>query len=337
MSRLNQPQDWSRAGSGAPGARARSVGVPSADEKVASTWSCRWSPPEIRPTKHHPGIGGGAKANFCARRDFGPDYIEELRATSFSPDFDMLYQQDCDFQALPAITRRSLSHLYRADAGGRAGCAERGSRRERIGKEARTASFRRGACRATGTICSIEFREQCDFTDLRDNLRRFRKIYRPVAILIERAANGHALISDLSRKYSNLVCRSIPMAGPSPRAFASMLTRSWPSASGLPATGLLAGRLHCRVRRISARRAFTDQVDATTQLLDHAGEFAGLEPSPPGRPSSMGEQRRSDTNDLVFQWARAWPRCGGSMAMAGRITSPRSWCTRFIIEAGVKY
>ena len=34
---------------------------------------------------------------------FGPDDIEELRESSFNPDFEMLYQQDFDSQALPAI------------------------------------------------------------------------------------------------------------------------------------------------------------------------------------------------------------------------------------------
>jgi hypothetical protein len=32
---------------------------------------------------------------------FGSEDIEELQANSFNPSFDMLYQQDCDFQALP--------------------------------------------------------------------------------------------------------------------------------------------------------------------------------------------------------------------------------------------
>ena len=48
-----------------------------------------------------------------------------------------------------------------------------------------------------------QFRGQTDFAGLRNELRHFRKIYRPVAILIERAANGYALISDLTRKYSS--------------------------------------------------------------------------------------------------------------------------------------
>jgi hypothetical protein len=34
---------------------------------------------------------------------FGSDDIDELRESSFSPNFEMLYQQDCDLQTLPAI------------------------------------------------------------------------------------------------------------------------------------------------------------------------------------------------------------------------------------------
>jgi hypothetical protein len=46
------------------------------------------------------------------------------------------------------------------------------------------------AWNVSGGACYLvnQFREQADFADLRENLRRFRKAYRPVAILIERAA-----------------------------------------------------------------------------------------------------------------------------------------------------
>ena len=50
------------------------------------------------------------------------------------------------------------------------------------------------------TILSVNFANRPTYAELRDNLRHFVKVYRPAAILIERAANGHALISDLSRK-----------------------------------------------------------------------------------------------------------------------------------------
>jgi phage terminase large subunit-like protein len=45
-----------------------------------------------------------------------------------------------------------------------------------------------------------QFRQQTKFADLRETLRRLRKYYRPVAILIEHTANGPALISDLGAK-----------------------------------------------------------------------------------------------------------------------------------------
>ena len=179
-----------------------------------------------------------------------------------------------------------------------------------------------------------QFREQCDFTDLRHNLRRFRKIYRPAAILIERAANGHALISDLSRKYSNLM----PI-DPDGRSKSARLRVHAETIIG-KRVHLPAGEpwLNDYVAEFVEfpHGKFTDQVDATTQFLDHAGEFAGLEPTPPSRPSSMGEQRRWDTNDFVFQWARAWPRCGGGRQWPPAYQPPVQG-TRFIIEAGVKY
>ena len=35
---------------------------------------------------------------------FGPEDVEELRDNCFNPDFNMLYQQDFDCQALPALS-----------------------------------------------------------------------------------------------------------------------------------------------------------------------------------------------------------------------------------------
>ena len=57
---------------------------------------------------------------------FAPDDLEELRVNSFSPDFNMLYQQDCDFAGVAGDQRRPFSNYCRADAAVRAGRAERG-------------------------------------------------------------------------------------------------------------------------------------------------------------------------------------------------------------------
>jgi predicted phage terminase large subunit-like protein len=126
-----------------------------------------------------------------------------------------------------------------------------------------------------------QFREQADFAILRDQVRRFRKRYRPVAILVERAANGHALISDLTRKYPRLV-RPIEPSGRSKSArllvhVSTILSKGICLPAGAPWR-------HDFVREFCEfpKGKFTDQVDATTQLLDHAAEFVDMAYSQPG-------------------------------------------------------
>ena len=57
------------------------------------------------------GIADGV--NFCAQTPLALRTSTELRASSFNPDFAMLYQQDIESQGLPAFTRRSFSDLSR--------------------------------------------------------------------------------------------------------------------------------------------------------------------------------------------------------------------------------
>jgi hypothetical protein len=106
----------------------------------------------------------------------------------------------------------------------------------------------------------------------------FRKSYHPVAILIERAANGHALISELSRRWANLI---VPI-DPDRRSKSARLRAH--------AATILAGRIHLPadapwcdelIAEIVGFRefraaAFTDQVDTITQFLDHAPRFAHM-------------------------------------------------------------
>jgi predicted phage terminase large subunit-like protein len=211
---------------------------------------------------------------------YGPDDIDELRESSFSPDFEMLYQQDCDAQTLPAIRADhfptitelmppSAPIVLSVDAGAASG------RRSAFSV---IQAWRVGVDRY---YLIDQFREQCDYSVLRDNLRRFRKRYRPVAILIERAANGNALISDLARKhsYSELL---MPI-DPDGRSKSARLRVHAETIIGKRI--YLAADVPWRDDFVSEfvkfpHGAFTDQVDATTQLLDHASEFIGLKQRP---------------------------------------------------------
>jgi len=108
------------------------------------------------------------------------------------------------------------------------------------------------------------FREQIDFAGLRDMIRHFRKRCRPVAILIERAANGHALISDLTRKFGDLI---IPV-DPDGRSKAARLGRHAALIIGkriwLPADAEWRDDFIDEFVAFPNGK-FTDQVDATTR------------------------------------------------------------------------
>ena len=239
--------------------------------------------------KTNSGIWRRRKGEFLRPDEFGQDELDDLRANSFQPDFEMLYQQDCDLQALPAISDehfpiiselmpRSAPVVLSVDAG--------------VTKRATSAFSVIAAWRLDADRYYLIdlFREQCDYSDLRREVRRFYSRYRPVAILIERAANGHALISELSRKNKQIAKLVIPI-NPDGRSKSARLR--------VHAETIIAKRIHLPAD-VSWRDdfvaefvefphgKFTDQVDATTQFLDHASELAGLKARPAGGMASAG-------------------------------------------------
>jgi predicted phage terminase large subunit-like protein len=208
---------------------------------------------------------------------FDAEVIDELRENSFNPGFDMLYQQDANFQALPAIEADHFGNF--------SGPAPIGPILLSVDPgvtNRRTSAFSviQAWCLADNRYYLLDqFREQIDFVDLRDELRHFRRVYRPIAILVERAANGHALISELTRKFAKLL---VPIE-PNGRSKSARLRvhadtivakRIWLPTQATWREGFVKEFIEF------PRGKFTDQVDATTQFLDYADDFADLEPTP---------------------------------------------------------
>jgi predicted phage terminase large subunit-like protein len=211
----------------------------------------------------------------------GSDDIDELRASLFRPDFEMLYQRDCDLQTLPAIRASHFPTIAEPMAP---------SAPIVLSVDPGVASRRRNAFSVIQAwrvgfdryYLIDQFREQCEFSDLIEALRKLRKRYKPVAIIIERAANGHALISQLKRRFPKLATLVMPV-DPDGRSKSARLRAH--------AETILAKRIHLpagepwRDEFVAEfiefpHGQFSDQVDATTQFLDHAGELAKLKPRP---------------------------------------------------------
>jgi predicted phage terminase large subunit-like protein len=220
---------------------------------------------------------------------YSPDVIEELREGCFSPDFEMLYQQDCDFQALPAISAEHFPTIKEAMPPGAPVVL---SVDPGVGSGQKNAFSVIQAWRVGADRYHLidQFREQSDFADLLDKVCRFCKLYRPVAILIERAANGNALISALRRKsryYRHLVIQIVPDG------------RSKSARLRVHAETIIGKRIHLPADEPWADEfvsefvkfphgKFTDQVDATTQFLDRASEFVGVQPRAKGGMAVVG-------------------------------------------------
>jgi predicted phage terminase large subunit-like protein len=218
------------------------------------------------------------KGELLRPESFSQEDIDDLRTAAFNPDFGMLYQQDLASQDLPTITAAHFPTFFEPPAGPTVLSIDPGLSDRRTSAHSVVQAWRLTSDRY---FLLDQFREQVDFADLRGHVRRFRKKYRPVAILVERAANGHALISDLMRKYPRLV-RPIELSGRSKSArllvhVNAILSKGICLPAGAPWRFDFVQEF-CEF----PKGEFTDQVDATTQLLDHAAEFADMAYSQPG-------------------------------------------------------
>ena len=238
---------------------------------------------------------------------FGPEDLDDLRESSFNPDFGMLYQQDAASQGLPAFTADHFPVfsdtmlipgpvVFSIDTA--------------MSSRPRSAYSVIQAWRLAGDCFFLldQFRGQTDFAGLRNELRYFRKIYRPVAILIERAANGYALISDLTRKYPQLI-RPIDPDGRSKSS--RLLTHAATILSKRVRLPAVAPWREEFVKEFCEfpKGSFSDQVDATTQFLDHASEFAGA--------ASFSSGERAIAGTASGRYVPFAPAHGGERGIVG--------------------
>ena len=138
-----------------------------------------------------------------------------------------------------------------------------------------------GASSVTLMSCGIRF------------LRYFRR-YRPSAVLVEKAANGHALISVMKRVHRKLIHEIIPKGSKTAR-----LRRNIDTILGhrilLPENAPWRDDFVAEFVKFP-HGDFTDQIDATTQFLDWIRTHPRLErPPQPGLCAGVNSKGQSLT------------------------------------------
>jgi hypothetical protein len=184
---------------------------------------------------------------------FDLEDIEDLKANTHNPAFEMLYQQDADGHALPPITEdcfRSFAmlssseptYVMSVDPGMTPGSKNSFS------------AIQLWCPNGSNHYLVNQWRKQCDFAVLRSLLLCYFNRYRPSAILIEKTANGPALNSMMTHRLQEIIrergfagisiqswlgklcCRNLPLGVPnslpnSSRSRAILRTRSMPPPS----------------------------------------------------------------------------------------------------------
>jgi predicted phage terminase large subunit-like protein len=242
-------------------------------------------------------------------------HVNALRANLHNPDFDMLYQQDVDAQAWPAITAEHFpcctsDQLQRCqvvisiDAGTDEG-ASRSFSVIQVWKYDGQNHF-----------LVEQFRERCDFHDLARATRHLARRHAASSILIEQTANGPALKSELTKNQRKRVVGIIPRGSKTSR-----LRRHIDK--------IIAGRIRLMsdapfrsdfVRELVKfpHGRHNDQVDGLTQYLDWIDKQGPFDVSKAIGPQSLpmavalNSQRTVASQPKVGQ-----PGARGVMASAG--------------------
>jgi predicted phage terminase large subunit-like protein len=192
------------------------------------------------------------------------DDIARRKTLLVNPDFDMLYQQDCDGQARPPINaddfptfvpgnHADLHCVISIDAG------------NTKGDDASFSVIQAWAFDEKNLYLLNQFREQCEFDELKRMTRRFIKRHQPYVVLIEKTANGPALISELRRKGKPVL--PITPRGSKAARLNRHIDKIRDGRVQLPENAVFNAKFGAEFERFH-RREHADQVDAFTQMAD---------------------------------------------------------------------
>ncbi len=160
------------------------------------------------------------------------------------------------------------------------------------------------------------WREQARYSDLRDQVRRFQRRYRPSVILIEATGQGPALISDIRTERGMEIVPITPHEDKISRLFRHRnAIRS--GIVALPEGAPWVAGLTDEVVQFPYGQ-FDDQVDAMTQFLDWIAEHPHLAKRP---PRVIGVAINSRGVRILPPRAEPTMQCRGAVFVRG----PRRW------------
>jgi hypothetical protein len=120
---------------------------------------------------------------------FDPEDLADLKANTHNPDFEMLYQQDADGRALPPITEDCF-RIFAMPPGRETACVMSVDAGMTPGSRNSFSAIQLWFPVGSEHYLVDQWREQCDFAELRYRCLCYFKRYRPSAILIEGRATG---------------------------------------------------------------------------------------------------------------------------------------------------
>ena len=143
-----------------------------------------------------------------------------------------------------------------------------------------------------------QFREQCSFATFEHAVAKLIMKFRPGAVLVENASNGHALISRLLESFPSMNFVPINPKG----SKAERLARH--------RKAIAAGAISLQIKEpwndvyifefVNHPKNGSDQVDPTTQLLDWEPQNRGLAPSGPLHAGPAGAYASSVRHGFAF-------------------------------------
>lgn len=217
------------------------------------------------------------KGDLLRPAAFDADDLEELKADTHNPDFELLYQQDAGDCSLPPIAEDCFLNFTGLLSGDLA-CVMSVDAGMAPGVRNSFSTIQIWCPVGTNHYLVAQWREQCEFAELRRRSSIFIKRHRPSAIIIEKAANGIALASMMKPRDKAIITEITPRGSKTSRIrrhIDTILARqillpenaSWRDDFVAEFVNFPHGDL-------------SDQVDATTQYLDWALTHPRLEKRP---------------------------------------------------------